>query len=83
MRVGRAKDPRPALQPSNSEPLPEKGLCCDHPSPRSEPPRQEESGVVNIPVLALHTQLSGLVLIHKVVANRSLFLSPRQSLESV
>lgn len=55
MRVGRAKRPPPALHLSNSDPLSVKGLSCDHPSPRSQLPREEESGVVNIPALALPT----------------------------
>lgn len=76
MRAGRAKRPPPALHPSNSDPLPEKGLCCDHPSPGSQLPKKEESGP------ALH-QLAELVLICKVAVTRILFLSPRQSLESV
>jgi hypothetical protein len=53
MRVGRAKRALSALYPSNSDPLPVGGLWCDHPSPRARLPREEESGVANIPALTL------------------------------
>lgn len=77
MRADRAKRPPPAPPPSNSDPLPGKGLCCDHPFPASQLPKEEEESGP-----ALH-QLAGLVLICKVAVTRILFLLPRQSLESV